>query len=155
MQHQHDGTHVILPATMHLRMPTDRAGLPVMWLRHTDGKMRRDGVRAALLQRNCAVAERGRLHGASGLASLAAHRVMAWIREACRKRERKREWLRSDRRHDRLRRQDKSRKVRPVGCERKCMDFNDRLNIVATRSKVQLSPRRCSYTAFDALRRPE
>lgn len=51
--------------------------------------------------------------------------------------------------------QDKSRKVRPVGRARKCTDFNDRLNIAATRSKVQLSPRRCSYTLFDALRRPE
>jgi len=101
VQHNDDGTHVILPATMHLRMPTDRAGLPVMWLRHADGKMRRDGVRAALLQRVCVVAERGRLHGAPGLVSIAAHRVMAWIREACRKRERKREWLRRERRHDR------------------------------------------------------
>lgn len=52
-------------------------------------------------------------------------------------------------------RQDKSRKVRPIGCARKCIDFNHRLNIAATRSKVQLSPRRCSYTVFDALRRPE
>jgi hypothetical protein len=38
-----------------------------MWLRHTDGKMRRDGVRAALLQRFCAVDERARVHGAPGL----------------------------------------------------------------------------------------
>lgn len=51
--------------------------------------------------------------------------------------------------------QDKSRKVRPVGCARKSIDFNDRLYIAATRSKVHLSPRRCSYTAFGALRRPE
>lgn len=51
--------------------------------------------------------------------------------------------------------QDKSRKVRPVGCARKRIDFNDQLNIAATRSKVQLSPERCSYTVFDALRRPE
>ncbi|MCK1479004.1 hypothetical protein IVB27_30715 [Bradyrhizobium sp. 197] len=78
MQHNDDGAHVILPATVHLRMPTDRAGLPVMWLRHADGKMRRDGI-------FCAVAERGRLHGASGLVTIAAHHVMAWIRETCRK----------------------------------------------------------------------
>jgi hypothetical protein len=38
-----------------------------MWLRHTDGKMRRDGVRAASLQRFCAVDERARVHGAPGL----------------------------------------------------------------------------------------
>lgn len=53
------------------------------------------------------------------------------------------------------RRQDKSRKVRPVGCARKCIDFNDRVNITRTRSKVQLSPTRCSYTAFGTLRQPE
>lgn len=41
--------------------------MPVMWLRPTDGKMRRDGLRAALLQRNDAVDERGNLHGAPGL----------------------------------------------------------------------------------------
>ncbi|MGY3146480.1 hypothetical protein ACVWYQ_003479 [Bradyrhizobium sp. USDA 3397] len=114
---------------MHLRMPTDRAGLPVMWLRHTDGKMRRDGVRAALLKRPCAVAERGRLHGASGLMTIAAHRVMAWIRAACRKRERKREWLRSERRHDRLRRQDKRRKVRAVGRAGRAFKISDLANI--------------------------
>ncbi|MGY3690519.1 hypothetical protein ACVIGA_000599 [Bradyrhizobium sp. USDA 3240] len=107
MQHTNDGTHVILPATVHLRMPTDRAGLPVMWLRHADGKMRRDGVRAALLQRSLAVDERGRLHGASGLMTIAALRVMAWIKQACRRKERKREWLRSERRDARLRRRDK------------------------------------------------
>ncbi len=45
-----------------------------MWLRHTDGKMRRDGVRAALLQRFCAVDERARVHGAPGLSHLATRR---------------------------------------------------------------------------------
>jgi hypothetical protein len=45
-----------------------------MWLRHTDGKMRRDGVRAALLQRFCAVDERARVHGAPGLSSPATLR---------------------------------------------------------------------------------
>lgn len=108
VQHTNDGTHVILPATMHLRMPTDRAGLPVMWLRHADGKMRRDGVHAALLQRFCAAAERGKLHSASALMTIAAHRVMKWINQACRSKERKRECLRSGRRHDRLRRLFKS-----------------------------------------------
>lgn len=51
--------------------------------------------------------------------------------------------------------QDKSRKVRPVGCARKCIDFNDQVNITGTQSKVHLSPRRCSYTAFGTLRQPE
>jgi len=62
-----DGTHVILPVATPFAGRLDHAGLPVMWLRHTDGKMRRDGVRAALLQRNLAVAERARVHGAPGL----------------------------------------------------------------------------------------
>ncbi|MDH2404194.1 hypothetical protein QCM77_30200 [Bradyrhizobium sp. SSUT18] len=43
MQIKDDGTHVILPATAHLVVRPDRVGLPVMWLRHADGKMRRDG----------------------------------------------------------------------------------------------------------------
>jgi len=45
-----------------------------MWLRHTDGKMRRDGVRAASLQRFCAVDERARVHGAPGLSLVATRR---------------------------------------------------------------------------------
>lgn len=155
MQINDDGTHAILPVATHVTCNVDHAGLPVMWLRHADGKMRRDGVRAALLQRDYAVDERGRVHGAPGLVAVVAQRVQAWRRGPCRKRERKREWVRSERRHDRLRGQDKSRKVRPVGCARKRIDFNDQLNIAATRRKVQLSPRRCSYTVFDALRRPE
>jgi hypothetical protein len=111
VQQKYDGTHVILPATVHLRMAADtpdclRCGSV------TDGKMRRDSVRAALLQRHCAVAERGRLHGASGLAGLAADRIMAWIKEACRKRERKREWLRSARQDAQLRQQqDKAKEL--------------------------------------------
>jgi hypothetical protein len=62
-----DGTHVILLVATPFAGRLDHAGLPVMWLRHTDGKMRRDGVRAALLQRFCAVDERARVHGAPGL----------------------------------------------------------------------------------------
>ena len=67
MQIHDDGTHVILLVATPLVVRLDHAGLPVMWLRHTDGKMRRDGVRAALLQRFCAVDERARVHGAPGL----------------------------------------------------------------------------------------
>ena len=52
----------------------DHAAVPVMWLRHTDGKMRRDGLRAALLQRFCAVDERARVHGAPGLSRVATMR---------------------------------------------------------------------------------
>jgi hypothetical protein len=51
-----------------------------MWLRHADGKVRRDGFSAALLQRPSAVDERGRVHGAPGLAAVVAHRVQLWRR---------------------------------------------------------------------------
>ena len=67
MQIHDDETHVILLVATPFAGRLDHAGLPVMWLRHTDGKMRRDGVRAALLQRFCAVDERARVHGAPGL----------------------------------------------------------------------------------------
>jgi hypothetical protein len=69
-----DGTHVILLVATRLAVRLDHAGVPVMWLRQTDGKMRRDGVRAALLQRNYAVDERANLHGAPGLSRLATRR---------------------------------------------------------------------------------
>ena len=62
-----DGTHVILLVAKLLTVRLDHAGVPVMWLRPTDGKMRRDGFRAALLQRNYAADERARAHGAPGL----------------------------------------------------------------------------------------
>ena len=137
MQHTNDGTHVILPATVHLRMPTDRAGLPVMWLRHADGKMRRDGVRAALLQRSLAVDEPGRLHGASGLMTMPAHRVMAWIKEACRRKERKREWLTSERRDARLRRLFKSGFEKPVhGDSRRVAESGARCNELGGRCHI-------------------
>jgi hypothetical protein len=45
----------------------DHAGMPVMLLRHSHGKMRRDGFRAAWMQPDFAVDERGRLHSAPGL----------------------------------------------------------------------------------------
>jgi hypothetical protein len=115
VQIKDDGTHAILPVAAHVRCGTDHARMPVMWLRHADGKMRRDGSNAAAMQPNTAVDERGRVHSAPGPAVVAAHRVQAWRRGPCRKRERKREWVIASRRHDRLRGQDKSRKVRTVG----------------------------------------
>lgn len=111
MQIKDDGTHVILPATAHEKVHTDRVGLPVMWLRHTDGKVRRDDHPAACMQPIGVVDERGRLHGAPGLVAWVEHRVHAWIRGPCRERERKREWLTKCKNSDRLRRQDKSADV--------------------------------------------
>ena len=124
VQIKDDGTHAILPVATHLMCKLDHAGVPVMWLRHADGKLRRDGFRAALLQRLYAVDERGRVHGAPGLAVVVTHRVQAWRRGPCRKRERKREWVRSSERHARLRGQDKNRKVRTVGSGRKRAKFS-------------------------------
>jgi len=108
VQQKKDGTHAILPVATHLTCNVDHAGVPVMWLRHSHGKMRRDGFPAAQMQHVCPVDERGRVHGAPGLAAVVAHRVQVWRRGPCRRKERKRRWVRSSRRHDRLRGQDKA-----------------------------------------------
>jgi hypothetical protein len=84
VQIKDDGTHVILPATAHPMVQPDRVGLPVMWLRHADGKMRRDGYPAAHMQPIETVDERGRLHGAPGLAVVEQQHVLARIRGPCR-----------------------------------------------------------------------
>jgi hypothetical protein len=47
-----DGTHAILPVAAQFTCKLDHAGVPVMWLRHADGKLRRDRIPAALLQRS-------------------------------------------------------------------------------------------------------
>src|SRR5262249_1542122 len=120
-------------------------------LRHADGKLRRDGFPAALLQRPCAVDERGRVHGAPGLAVVVAHRVQAWRRGPCRKRERKRECVRPSERHARLRGQDKSRKVRAVGWTRIVWKINCASNIAEIRCNLQISAFSCSYSFFDTL----
>jgi len=98
-----DGTHVILPATPHSMVRPDRAGLPVMMmLRHADGKMRRDAIHAARMQRCYAVAERGRLHGAPGLADVEEHPGLARIRGPCRSKGESRQWVRKRKPPDRL-----------------------------------------------------
>ena len=107
-----DGTHAILLVAMYFMCTPDHVRLPVMWLRRSDGKLRRDGSSAASMQPNNPVDERGRLHGASGLAVVEQHRVLARIRGPCRNQERNGEWIRWRRRLDRLRQQDKATKVR-------------------------------------------
>ena len=64
MQTKDDGTHVILPVAEARAVSSDHARLPVMMLRHADGKVRRDGSSAARPQPSHPVAERGGLHGA-------------------------------------------------------------------------------------------
>jgi hypothetical protein len=63
--------------------------MPVMLLHHSHGKMRRDGFRAAWIQPDFAVDERGRLHGAPGLVDVVVSRGQACIRGPCRPRSRK------------------------------------------------------------------
>ena len=128
-----DGTHAILLVAMHFKCTPDHVRLPVMWLRRSDGKLRRDGSSAASQQPNSPVDERGRLHGASGLAVVEQRRVLARIRGPCRNQERKREWLKWRRRLDRLRRQDKARKVHAVGRVKDGSDFNRVTNIAKHR----------------------
>jgi len=109
VQIKDDGTHAILPVTSGTNVQPDHARVPVMLLRHSDGKMRRDGSNAASMQPNTAVAERGRLHGASGLAVVEQPRGPARIRAPCRSQERNGEWVRWRKMLGRLRQQDKSK----------------------------------------------
>jgi hypothetical protein len=122
VQIKDDGTHAILPVTRRADVQPDHARVPVMLLRHSDGKMRRDGSNAASMQPNTAVAERGRLHGAPGLAVVEEPRVLARIRGPFRNQERNGQWVRERRLVDRLRRQDKansrSRTRRPSAVEK-------------------------------------
>jgi hypothetical protein len=52
---QEDGTHVILPVAGALAVSLDHARVPVMMLRHFDGKVRRD---AQGLQPGCLINRR-------------------------------------------------------------------------------------------------
>jgi hypothetical protein len=152
VQQKNDGTHAILPVATHFTCKVDHAGVPVMWLRHSHGKMRRDGLPAAVMQHVCPVDERGELHGASGLAVVEERRVLARIRGPCRRRERKREWVRASRRRDRLERQDKARKVRAVGRGEDESNFKLHPNIASKGDNLSSFTMTRRYTDFDTLR---
>ena len=77
MQTKDDGTHVILPVADTVTVSSDHARLPVMMLRQSDGKMRRDGSSAARPQPIQPVDERGGLHGAPELSAVVAERTAA------------------------------------------------------------------------------
>jgi hypothetical protein len=64
-----------------------------MWLRRANAKLCCDGTRAALLQRHYAVAEGGRVRGASGLAAVVVQRAPARRKRPCRNKKGKREWV--------------------------------------------------------------
>jgi hypothetical protein len=152
VQIKDDGTHAILPVTRRTEVQPDHARMPVMLLRHSDGKMRRDGSTAASMQPNTAVAERGRVHGAPGLAAVVAHRVQAWRRGPCRRKERKREWVKWYANDDRLRGQDKSRKVRTVGWVRNSAKFRLVRNIARVSRNLRFSATHYRRSTFDTLR---
>ena len=118
MQTRNDGTHVILPAAAPIARRPDRAGLSVTLLRHSDGKVRHDGSRAANKQRCYPVAERGRLHGASELNARVRDRGVEHRIVYYRRLEKERRWKESLAKYDRLRRQDKRAHIvgRSVGC---------------------------------------
>jgi hypothetical protein len=112
VQTKDDGKHDILPVAKR----SDHAGLPVMMPRDSDGKLRRDGsetvqpVRPDSMKRP--VDERGRLHGAPELDPKAEQRIAAKLRVEFTNAKEKRRCRKRLPIATRLRRQDKSRKVR-------------------------------------------
>jgi hypothetical protein len=61
------------------------------------------------------------------------------------------EWVRTRKKLDRLGRQDKSRKVRPVGRLENAGDFKHAPNIAKIRHTLRFLQCRCSCSAFDTL----
>jgi hypothetical protein len=85
----------------HRMCETDHAGMPVMLLRHYDGKMRRDGSSAAVMHHHRPVDERGRVHGVPGLSSRVEAAVAVLIRVGCLSREERRRWVKYQKNPDR------------------------------------------------------
>ena len=75
MQTKEDGKHAILPAAER----SDRARVPVMMPRESDGKMRRSGLKGVRTQHQHPVDERGRVHGVPELSAKADKRVAGKI----------------------------------------------------------------------------
>ncbi len=96
-----DGAGHTLPAAALIARRPDRAGLPVMMLRHSDGKVRHDGSRAANTQRCYAFAVRGRLHSASELNARVQNRCVEHRVVYYRILEEKRRWKGSISKNDR------------------------------------------------------
>ena len=113
MQTKDDGTHVILPVADHLAVSLDHARLPVMMLRQSDGKMRRDGSSPARPQPSQPVGERGGLHGAPQLFAVVAWRIATKGRMAFSDKEERRRWRSRSESSHRLGRQDKARFLAP------------------------------------------
>lgn len=118
MQTRNDGKHVILPAAAPIDRRPDRARMPVMMPRQSDGKLHRDGSGAATVQPKHPVAECGRVHGASELQANERQRIAEYRFVYYRIQKEKRRWTRSLPKHDRLRGQDKRPHIAAwtVGC---------------------------------------
>lgn len=113
MQARNDGKHVILPAAAPIERRPDRARMPVTMPRQSDGKLHRDGSRAATVQPKHPVAECGRVHGASELHANERKRIAEYRFVYHRSRKEKRRWMQSLAKHDRLRGPDKCQSARP------------------------------------------
>lgn len=97
--------------------PYIACGRAVTMLRHSDGKVRHDGSSAAFMQPVDPVAERGRLHGASGLDARMRNRGIEHRMVHYRRVDEERRWKESHGKYDRLRRQDKRPHIaRDDGC---------------------------------------
>ena len=107
MQTKEDGKHAILPAAER----SDRARVPVMMPRESDGKMRHGGSKAARTQHQHPVDERGRVHGVPELSAKADKRVAGKLSVVLKTGKEKRRWGTRRANQPRLRGQDKSRKV--------------------------------------------
>lgn len=106
-------------------------------LRHSDGKVRHDGSRAANKQRCYAVVGRGRLHGASEFNARVRNRGVEHRMVYYRILEEERRWRPSLSKYDRLRRQDKRPHIvaRTAGCF--CWRFRHFSHIARLRCNVR------------------
>src|SRR5690349_8576576 len=147
VQIKDDGTHAILPATRTQVGAADRVGLPVMWLRHAYGKMRRDGSICSKSAANYPVAERGGLHGAPELDCVVTWRARACIRGPCRSKAEKRTWLQCRSHLDRLGRQDKSRSLRLGRTGEECSDIRQLSRGATAHDSLPIRATPCNCTA--------
>jgi hypothetical protein len=107
VQTKDDGKHAILPAADR----SDRARVPVMMPRESNGKMRRGGSNAARMQPHHPADERGRVHGVPELSFDVEQRVTEKTIVHLNVGSEKRRWRKRRQPTARLGGQDKSRKV--------------------------------------------
>lgn len=135
-QMNQDRIHADLPIAMQLDCKLDDAGPPVMRPGRSGRKMRRGGLRAALLQRHHPVDDCETLHGPSGMAGVEEPEAVAHIRAPCRSTRDVRRWVRWCDSEASRRWQGKSRKVRPVGRGRNQQKIQITLQTLPMSSKL-------------------